>query len=130
MSALRQLWEWLLSNGGILMGGISGLFSAFSENKKRKAWKVLPIIGIVIGMIWAFASANYANEQEHQRMKDTIDRVDAYVKGQSVVTVTQVDANTRSALNDLMEKLGVLKKVAQKATPQQALEIVNAGLLV
>jgi hypothetical protein len=130
MSALKQFWEWLLSNGGILVGGISGLFSAFSENRKARMWKVLPIVGIVIGMIWAFASANYADQQERQRMKDAIDRVDAYVQGQSAVTVSQVDTNTRTALNELLEKLGVRKTVAQNASPQQALEIVNAGLLV
>jgi hypothetical protein len=128
MPALKTVWFWLLSNGGILMGGISGLFSVFSGDMKGRLWKVLPVVGVVLGMIWALASANFADQQQRQQMEGAIIRVDDYVQKQSVETVSQVDINMRTAFNELMQQyLGVLPKVAQSASPQQALEIVNAG---
>jgi hypothetical protein len=128
MPALKILWSWLLSNGGILMGGISGLFSVFIGDKKGRFWKVLTLLGVVVGLIWALASANFADQEQQRKINDAILRVDAYVQQRSQETVTAVDSNTRAALEEFMQKiLGVLPQVAQAATPQQTLEIVNAG---
>jgi len=128
MQTLKTVSSWLLSNGGILMGGISGIFSVFSDGKQGRLWKVLPIVGVVAGMLWALASANFADRQQREQMEGAINRVDTYVQKQSLETVSQVDANTRAALQEFMQKdLGVLPNVAEGASPQRTLAIVDAG---
>jgi hypothetical protein len=124
MPALKIVWSWLLSNGGILMSGISGIFSVFIDDKKSRFWKVLTLLVVVLGLIWALASANFADREQQQKMNDTIMRVDAYVQERSRETVSAVNLNTRAALEELF---GVLPQKAQGATPQQALEIVIAA---
>lgn len=125
MGALKTLSSWLLSNGGPLMGGISGIFSVFSADKKGTLWRVLPILGVVIGMFWALASANFADRQQREQMEGTINRVDAYIKATSAETVSQM----RTTFIEVMQRFGVLPDVAQNATPQQALDFVNAGTM-
>src|SRR5689334_3760989 len=91
MTALKVVWDWLLSNGGILMASISGIFSAFSEGKTGRLWKTLPIVGVAVGLIWGLASANFADRQQQEKMEGAINRVDTYVQQQALVTVNQVD---------------------------------------
>ncbi len=127
MSALKIVWSWLLSNGGILMSGISGIFSVFIGDKKGRFWKVLTLLGVVLGLIWALASANFAGREQQQKMNDAIVRVDTYVQQRSRETVSAVDLNTHAALEEFIQKLGVLPQIAQGATMQRMLDIVNAG---
>jgi hypothetical protein len=83
---------------------------------------------VLLGMLWALASANFADRQQREQMEGAINRVDTYVQKQSLETVSQVDANTRAALQEFMQKdLGVLPNVAEGASPQRTLEIVDAG---
>ena len=131
MSPIQSIGPWLLSNGGILMGGISGLFSIFSGDRKGRLWRILPVIGIIVGLFWALASANYQDADERRKMEHVINEVDEYVTQLSKTTVSQVDTNTRTALAEYMQKyLGVLPAVANNASPARAADIVNAGLLV
>jgi len=130
MSALKIVWSWLISNGGILMSGISGIFSVFIGDKKGRFWKVLTLLGVVLGLIWALASANFADREQQQKMNKAIMRVDAYVQQRSQETVSAVNLNTRAALEEVTQKLlalGVLPQIAQGATLQRTLDMVNAA---
>jgi hypothetical protein len=128
MPALKIVWSWLLSNGGILMSGISGIFSVFIGDKKGRFWKVLTLLGVVLGLIWALASANFADREQQKKMNDAIVRVDTYVQQRSQETVSAVDLNMRAALEEEMQKhFGVLQQTAQGATLQRTLDIVNAA---
>ena len=128
MKFFSVLGKWLLSNGGIMIAAISGIFSVFADHKSGRKWTIVVVAGVIGGMIWSLASAHYSDEQQKIAMEDTINRVDKYVETQSTATVSQVDTNTRAALNDLMHQyLGVRVDVAQRATPEQANAIVSAG---
>jgi hypothetical protein len=121
---MQGLWSWLLGNGGILMSGISGIFSVFSNNKKGKLWEILPILGVIVGMVWALASAGFADRQQRDKMERAITRVDDYVTAQSAKSVNLIDINTRIAMQ---QYFGTLPSVARAASSEHVLEIVKAA---
>lgn len=132
MNLLKSISEWLLSNGGILIAAISGIFSVFADHKSGRKWTILVVAGVLFGFFWSLASASYADKQQKQAMEDYNNRVTKFVEFQSNVTVkqtaSQVDTNTRAALNDFLTRIfGVRPEVAASASLTQVAAITNAA---
>jgi hypothetical protein len=116
-----------MSNGGILMSGISGLFSFFSANKTGRLWKVLPIVGVIGGMFWALASASYAGQEQKKEMEDTINRVNKYIETQAAGTNAEIHSSRDEIISLLQSSLGIKRQVAESKNPEQLQALVTAG---
>jgi hypothetical protein len=127
MQVAGVAWSWLMSNGGILTSGISGLFSIFSEHKTGRLWKVLPIIGVVAGMVWALASASFVDHQQQKKMGETINKVDDYIQKQSSQTNQHVDASKDEIVSLLHVGFGIKLPVAESKSTEQLSALVTAG---
>jgi hypothetical protein len=122
---MRIFWFWLMENGGILMGFISGIFAAFREDRKGRLWTILPIAGVIVGLVWALASANFADREEQAKMEEAITKVDTYVTSQSEKSVGEISQNT---LRTFQQYLGALPSVAKATSPEKGLENVRAAI--
>jgi len=102
------------------MSGISGIFSFFSEGKKGRVWKVLPIAGVVLGMFWALASASFQQREQDQKQEQktakAIQDIDDYVKGQTDRGVNETEVKMRLVMQQFF---GALPSVAQDASARQ-----------
>ena len=127
MQIASVTWSWLMSNGGILMGGISGLFSIFSERKTGKLWKILPIAGVVVGMVWALASASFSDRQQEEKLEATINRVDNYVASQSTGVKDEVRASNDEIISLLHVGFGIKLPLAEGKSTVQLRALVSAG---
>jgi hypothetical protein len=124
MEPLTVVGVWLLSYGGILMGGISGIFSKVSEHKEGKLWKTLPIAGVIFGMFWALGSAYFADGEQRKKTNDEIAQIDAFMKQQADATNSKID----NLSLELFQR-GALPSTVHSATPQQQQEYVSSGAL-
>lgn len=122
------LGAWLLDNGGILMSGISGIFSFFSAGKKGRVWQVLPIAGVVLGMLWALESASFQEREQDQKQEQktakAIQDIDDYVKGQTDRGVSETESKMRLVMQQFF---GALPAVAQDASAQQVSATFSAA---
>jgi hypothetical protein len=122
---VRIVWGWLMDNGGILMGFVSGIFAGFREGKTGRMWKILPTAGVVAGLVWALASASFADRKEQEKVDDAITRVDAYVNNRSEMNVNEISQNT---LHMFQQYLGALPSVAGGTDPEKGLQNVQAAI--
>ena len=124
MEALKPIGDWLLSNGGILTACIAGIFSWYSDGKKNKVWHYLVIAGVIVGAIWAFLSANYADVKQRAESDRVMQQVENYMAQQA----SDIKSDNRAALNEALQKLlGLNLERAKSLTPEQATAIVDGG---
>jgi hypothetical protein len=124
-SVAVSIWHWILGNGGILTGVISGLFGVCTAHKTGRIWTLLAVGGVLGGMAWALLSSNYTDEQQKKQLTDEVNEIDAFVRGQSNEAVGQITANLKV---EFAEYLGVRADLAQQTSPQMALALGAAGV--
>lgn len=121
MDRFEKLMGFLLSNAGIMIGAVSGGFALFRENWKSRFWRALPAVGLVGGMLWALAGAQYDANQHRTEMEGTLKTVQSYVDGQTTAINSHIDAVVRQ-----LEAQGVKPSVAQTASIDQIQNILTA----
>ncbi|HEY0795878.1 MAG TPA: hypothetical protein VGD64_08865 [Acidisarcina sp.] len=130
MQLLKFAWKFLLDNGGIIMSTVSGLFAYFQNRFKGKLAKVLPIVGVFAGLIWSLLLANNSQQEQRDKLEQTLTRVDNYIQQQGKTVVQQVDVNTRAVLNDFITQIqGAKPSVVQQASLPQVEGLIKAGQL-
>ncbi len=129
MRMLGEVQDYLLSNAGILISAVSGVFALFHDKWRGRLWKSLPFIGVIGGVLWALAGAQHDAKQHRDDMEAVITRVNAWITQQSQAIQGDIDLLRKQIVDQ-----GTLTSVAQAATPDQVGEIVkanrDAGILV
>lgn len=83
MKVASLIGDWLLSNGGIVMGAIAGVFSWFAHQHASAFWRRLPLAGVVLGTVWALLSAQYADRAHDEQVAQQIGTIESYVHSQT-----------------------------------------------
>jgi len=112
----KLVGSWLLDDGGILMSAISGTFGVFADQEKGRKWTVLALVGVLGGMIWALASANYGDREREAKLNTTINKVENFIDTNGQKDVQQVTVNVQAEIDAFARKNGILPAKVQEAT--------------